>query len=126
MLIASLNHVPVGSDVGESSRLSKKKLGKMLKTSKDSTYVSAIVKLAIGKWRRCIFQETFDSICLEGWEPKIDEQSSEISFYCTYGKMLENPPPEKMTCSHAPSGSLTVDPGLICVAPTAVTKGHDA
>ena len=38
--------------------------------------------------------------------------------------MLENPPPEKMTCSQAPSGSLTVFPGLTWVAPTAVTKGQ--
>ena len=38
--------------------------------------------------------------------------------------MLENPPPEKITCSHAPSGSLTVDPGLIWVAPTAVMNGQ--
>ena len=49
------------------------------------------------------------------------QRSSDISDRYTYGKMLENPPPEKITCSHAPSGSLTVDPGLICVAPTAVT-----
>ena len=38
--------------------------------------------------------------------------------------MLENPPPEKITCSHAPSGSVTLDPGLTCVAPTAVMKGQ--
>lgn len=31
-----------------------------------------------------------------------------------------------MTCSQALSGSLTVFPGLIWVAPTAVTKGQDA
>lgn len=41
-------------------------------------------------------------------------------------KTLLKPPPEKMTCSHAPSGSNTVEFGLTCVAPTAVTNGHTA
>lgn len=39
-------------------------------------------------------------------------------------KMLLKPPPLKITCSHAPSGSFTVFPGSTCVAPTAVTKGQ--
>lgn len=38
--------------------------------------------------------------------------------------MLLKPPPEKMTCSHADSGSNTVVFGLTCVAPTEVTNGH--
>jgi hypothetical protein len=40
--------------------------------------------------------------------------------------ILLKPPPLKMICSQALSGSYTVEPGLTCVAPTAVTKGHDA
>lgn len=40
--------------------------------------------------------------------------------------MFENPPPENMTCSHAPSGSKTVELGLTCVAPAAVMNGHVA
>lgn len=39
-------------------------------------------------------------------------------------KKLLKPPPLKITCSHAPSGSFTVFPGSTCVAPTAVTNGH--
>ena len=38
--------------------------------------------------------------------------------------ILLNPPPEKITCSHAPSGSKTVEFGLTWVAPTDVTNGH--
>ena len=38
--------------------------------------------------------------------------------------MFEKPPPLKITCSHAPSGSKTVELGLTCVAPTEVTKGQ--
>ena len=38
--------------------------------------------------------------------------------------MLLKPPPEKITCSHAPSGSVTFAPGLTWVAPTEVTKGQ--
>ena len=37
---------------------------------------------------------------------------------------LLKPPPEKMTCSHAPSGSKTVEFGFTWVAPTEVTKGQ--
>ena len=39
-------------------------------------------------------------------------------------KIFENPPPEKMTCSQAPSGSKTDALGFTCVAPTEVTKGQ--
>ena len=41
-------------------------------------------------------------------------------------KILLKPPPLKIPCSQALSGLYTVEPGLTCVAPTAVTKGHDA
>jgi hypothetical protein len=40
--------------------------------------------------------------------------------------MSLNPPPLRIIRSHALSGSLTVAPELICVAPTAITNGHDA
>src|SRR6266404_4081617 len=40
--------------------------------------------------------------------------------------MSLNPPPLKIMRSHALSGSFTVAPKLICVAPTATTNEHDA
>ena len=40
--------------------------------------------------------------------------------------MSLNPPPLKIIRSHALSGSFTVAPESICVAPTAITNGHDA
>lgn len=75
-----------------------------------------------------VLQEGLDVISLEEREAV---GSSSVMRVCpilnpTHGKMLEKPPPEKMTCSQAPSGSLTVDPGFTCVAPTAVTKGQEA
>ena len=39
-------------------------------------------------------------------------------------KMFENPPPLKITCSQAPSGSKTVELGFTCVAPTLVMNGQ--
>lgn len=39
--------------------------------------------------------------------------------------MLEKPPPEKIVCSQALSGSPIVEPGFIWVAPTDVINGHD-
>jgi hypothetical protein len=40
--------------------------------------------------------------------------------------MSLNPPPLEITRSHAFSGSFTVEPEFICVAPTATTYEHDA
>lgn len=75
-----------------------------------------------------VLQEGLDVIRLEGREAV--DSSSVMRVYpllnYTHGKMFEKPPPEKMTCSQAPSGSLIVDPGFTCVAPTAVTKGQEA
>lgn len=42
----------------------------------------------------------------------------------SYGNILLKPPPEKITSSQALSGSFTVFPVRICVAPTEVTNGQ--
>jgi hypothetical protein len=75
-----------------------------------------------------VLQEGLDVISLEGRETVRSNSVMRVCLVLNYahGKMLENPPPEKMTCSQAPSGSLTVDPGFTWVAPTAVTKGQEA
>lgn len=46
------------------------------------------------------------------------------AWYDGMGKILLKPPPLKITCSQALSGSFTVAPGFTCVAPTAVMKGQ--
>jgi len=75
-----------------------------------------------------VLQKGLDVISLEGRETVRSSSAMQVCLVLDYahGKMLENPPPEKMTCSQAPSGSLTVDPGFTCVAPTAVMKGQEA
>ena len=72
---------------------------------------------------------TFNGIFLEFKQPWVIGLviiRESIEWKQTDGKIFEKPPPEKMICSHAPSGSSTVDPGLTWVAPTAVTNGHEA
>lgn len=75
-------------------------------------------------------QKMCHSLCLvrrhsEQWTLLSGSQYAKM-YLGTHGKTLEKPPPEKITCSQALSGSATVEPGFICVAPTDVTYGHVA
>jgi len=57
-----------------------------------------------------------------GWLVRNPETAS--AWYEGIAKKLLNPPPLKITCSQAPSGSFTVLPGSTWVAPTAVRNGQ--
>lgn len=85
---------------------------------------AAVVELSVGVRRRVVGQETRHSVGLVRRETGQKDQSEMGIKRKIYGKMFENPPPEKMTSSQALSGSFTVFPGRICVAPTAVTNPH--
>jgi hypothetical protein len=121
----------VRGDIWEATSLVEFGISVNTKGIISETHISTVVELTGRKRWRAISEEVPHVCCLVRGQSTSHQLRSQLKTDWVddseaYGNILEKPPPEKMTCSHAPSGSLTVELGFTCVAPTATTKGQVA